>query len=489
MNRLFLAAVIAIIGVAPGITHADDAAAPTYEKQIAPFFKTFCVGCHDGDDDSKGGLSLVSYRTLMDGGDSGTEIVAGQSDESRLVKMLLGTAKPKMPPKDSKQPTAAEIELVKRWVDLGAKAPVSAAPQSAADLVVRHIEPKVSVAAAISAVAFSPDGQWLAAARHRDVLLIDAATGKIVQTLTGAENPINAVAFSPDIHSVAAAEGMPSIVGHVRVWQIGGNEPRVFTGHTDSIYALAFSPVENKLVTAGYDKLLILWDAAAGKEIHTLKHHTGAVFAVAFSPDGKTLVSAAADQTVKLWSVETGQRILTLTEATKGLNAVAFHPRGHEFASVGVDKMIRIYEWNGTTAKLKRSAFAHDAPILSLAYSPDGATLFTGSEDRRIKAWDSATLQERHVYENLSDWPQTLAVNRDGTQLAAGLSNGDLTLFEAGAAKKLRDIVKAGRVQTVAQRGEFLPPLGRGAGGVALPGLAYSNAQATLPVQLLQIAN
>ena len=461
MPRFYLAAAIVIAGLAPRFVCADDAIEPTYEKQIAPFFKTYCVGCHDGDDDSKGGLNLVAYKTLMEGGDSGPEIVAGKSDESRLVKLLLGTAKPKMPPQDSKQPTAAEIELVKRWVELGAKGPVSAAPQSAADVVVRHIEPKVSVAAAVSSVAFSPDGHWLAAVRHRDVLLIDAAMGKVTQTLAGAENPINAIAVSPHSSQIAAAEGMPSVIGHVRLWEPGVKESRLLSGHTDSIYAMAYNPAGDKLVTAGYDKLLILWDVGSGNILHTLKHHTGAVFAVAFSPDGKTLVSAAADQTVKLWSVETGQRILTLTEATKGLNGVAFHPRGHEIASVGVDKMIRIYEWNGTTAKLKRSAFAHDAPILSLVYSSDGATLFTGSEDRRIKAWDAATLQERHVYENLSDWPQALAVSPDGAQLAAGFCNGDLTLFDARAAKKLRDVIKAGQVQAAVQRG-VLPPLQRG---------------------------
>ncbi len=297
-------------------------------------------------------------------------------------------------------------------------------------------------------------------------LLIDAATGRIEQTLIGAESPINALAFSPTTAGLlAAAEGLPSVVGHVRLWTLGAKEPRVFTGHTDSIYALAFNPAGDRLVTASYDKLLMLWDVPSGNELHTLKHHTAAVFAVAFSPDGKTLVSAAADQTVKLWNVETGQRVLTLTEPTKGLNAVAFHPRGHEIAAAGIDKMIRIYEWNGTTAKLKRSAFGHDAPILSLAYSPDGGTLFTGSEDRRIKAWDSATLQERHVYANLPDWPQTLAVSRDGSRLAAGLCNGDLMLFDAASAKKVRDVLKAGQPQ-VAVHGAFLPPfVGGGRGG------------------------
>ncbi|MBI3864692.1 MAG: hypothetical protein HY290_22675, partial [Planctomycetia bacterium] len=350
------------------------------------------------------------------------------------------------------------IELVKRWVDLGAKAPVSQTPQSAAELNVRRIDPKVAVAAAISAVAFSPDGKWLAAARHREVLLVNAATGRVEQTLAGAESPINAVAFSLDSTRVAAAEGLPSVVGHVRIWNVGSPEARVVTGHTDSIYALAFNPAGDRLATASYDKLLMLWDAASGKEIHTLKHHTGAVFAAAFSPDGKALVSAAADQTIKLWNVETGQRILTLTEATKSLNAVCFHPRGHEIAAAGVDKMIRVYDWNGTTAKLKRSAFAHDAAILSLAYSPDGATLYSGSEDRRMKAWDAATLQERHVYGALSDWPQTLAVDRDGARLAVGLSNGDLIVFDAKSPAKVRDVLKAGNPVT-AQRCAVLPPL------------------------------
>ncbi len=445
MIRSFPIALITLAAVCSSISRAEDVSAPTYEKQIGPFFRTYCLGCHDGGEDSKGGLSVVTFKSLMEGGDSGEVISPGKSESSKLVKLLLGTAKPKMPPKDSKQPRPEETELVKRWVDLGAKGPTTSVPQSAADLDVPHIEPRVSVAAGITGVAFSPDGHWLAASRHREVLLIAAATGRVEQTLSGAENPINSVAFSPDSRFVAAAEGLPSVVGHVRVWEIGSKEPRVFTGHGDSIYSLAFNPAGDKLVTASYDKLLILWDVASGKLGQTLKHHTAAVFAVAFSPDGKTLASASADQTLKLWNVETGQRIATLSEATKGLNAVAFHPKGHELAAAGIDKMIRIYEWNGTTAKLKRSSVAHDAPILSLVYSPDGATIFTGSEDLRLKAWDAATVQERHVYDRVADWPQTLAVNRDGTQLAAGFCNGDLTLFETSSAKKVRDVLKAGK--------------------------------------------
>lgn len=434
---------------------ADDA--PTFDKHIQPFLKTYCVGCHNGDDDSKGGLDVRSFKSLMEGGDGGAAIVSGKSGESRLVKLMLGTAKPKMPPKDSKQPKVAEIELVRRWIDEGAKGTESATPQTADELTLPRVEPKAKVSAAFTAMAYSGDGKWLAAARHRDVLLFDAM-GKVAHTLTGAEHPINAVAFSPDGKFVAAGEGFASVTGRVCVWEIGGKEPRVFTGHADSVYGVAFSPDGKLLASASYDKLVILWDMATGAPRHTLKHHTGAVFGIAFSPDGKTLASIAADQTVKLWNVQSGQRITTLTEATKGLNTVAFNPKTSrdsnaskesgrggpvEFVAGGSDKMIRIWEWNGSAARLKRSAFAHDAPILALVYSPDGKTLFTASEDRRIKAWDVATLRERHVYDEFADWPLALAVSPDGKRLGVGFYDGGLAVFETEAAKAARELVKS----------------------------------------------
>ncbi|MSR56252.1 MAG: hypothetical protein EXS05_01085 [Planctomycetaceae bacterium] len=470
-SSLILVLFLSELAFAAQAARAD--APPTYEKQIAPFFKTYCLGCHDGGDDSKAGLSLLTHKSLLAGGDGGAVIVAGNSRESRLVQMLLGAEQPKMPPKDAKQPKAEEIELVRHWIDLGAKPPVSSELGSIDELALPRIQPKVSVAPAISSVAYSRDGHWLAAARHREVLLLDASGGTIVTTLTGAENPINAIAFSPDGRLVAAAEGLPSVGGNVRIWEVPsrekpnreegkpqgaevvkGNAPtpvlRSLAGHVDSIYAIAFSPDGRQLVSASYDKLLILWDVDSGAERHTLKHHTAAVFGVAFSPDGKALASVAADQTVKLWNVADGQRILTLTEPTKPQSAVAFHPQGHEIAVGGVDKMIRVYGWNGTIARLKRSAFAHDAPILALVYSPDGQTLFSSSEDRRIKAWDVGQLRERHVYEGLADWPLALAVSPSGEQLAAGLYNGELPVFDARSPAKLRDGLSAPAAQDAA---------------------------------------
>jgi mono/diheme cytochrome c family protein len=426
---------------------ADEAAAPKtpdviYEKQVQTFFKTYCVACHN-DDEAKGGLNLLTFEGLAAGGDSGEELfVAGKAAESRLVKLLEGSEKPKMPPKDAKQPKADEIALLKRWIDAGAQGPMAKTPAPGLPDVPR-IAPKGPVSPGVTSVAFSPDGALLAAARYRDVLLVDVAAGTLVRTLSGAEHPLNAVAFSPDRRWIAAVGGPAGVAGNLHLWDVDGRLVRTLTGHDDSIYGVAFSPDSQRLATSSYDKLIKLWDVASGQELKTLKHHTAAVFQVAFSPDGRTLASVGADQTVKLWDAESGQRILTLIEPTKGMNAVAFHPRGTEVAGAGIDKMLRVWEWNGKTARLKKSAFAHDAPVLAVASSPDGRSLFTSSEDRRIKAWDAETLQERHVYGEQADWPLALAVSPDGRHLAAGLYNGGLLLFETAAPKKVREFTMA----------------------------------------------
>ncbi len=425
---------------------AAKTAAPMYAKDVHRFFKNYCLACHS-DEEAESGLSLQSFQTLQKGGDSGEKlIVPGKPQESRLILLLTGKAEPKMPPEDEKQPEPEEIALLARWIKLGAKGPTAGdAKASGYDLPdVPKVLPKTPVNAAIVSIAVSPDGKILAAARHREVVLINAADGKVIRKLPGAKHPLNAVAFSPDGQHIAAAGGPAGIGGTVRIWNTDGKSIGVIEGHDDSIYGLAFSPIGKMIATSSYDKLIKLWDVAGGNELRTLKHHTAAVFDVAFSPDGKTLASAGDDQTVKLWDVASGKRIVTLSEPTGGVNAVAFHPQGTELAAVGVDKTLRVWSFSGKSAAIRKSLFAHDASILDVTYAPDGKSLYTASEDGRIKAWDTAQLRERHVYENLSDWPHALAVAPGGGRLFAGQYDGFLLGFDA-AKSAAGDVLIAGR--------------------------------------------
>ena len=435
---------------------------PDYRNQIQPFFQKYCLGCHAGDDETQAGLGLQSFDALMKGGDNGKVLVPGKSGESRLIQVLLGSAKPKMPPKDAVQPKPDEIALVKRWVDLGAIGPVNAPSGSPGErsktVDVPNIRPRKPVAAPLTSICFSPDGQQLAVAVHKAVWILNATTGDLIHTFNGAEQPINSVAFSPDGRLVAAAEGTPGLAGRVLIWTLGVDQPRALAGHADSVYAVAFSPDNKRLISASYDKLLLLWDVASGKTLATLKHHTGPVFAATFSADGKWVASASGDQTAKIWNAATGERVATMSEPRKSLSAIAFQPAGREVAAAGSDKMIRIWEWDGSTAHFRLATFAHDAGILALAYSPDGKTLYSAGEDRLVRAWDAATLAERFVTVKLSDWPLALAISPDGSRLAVPLFNGSLVIFDTQTHQQLKNLVTGGRLRELAPRLDSIEP-------------------------------
>src|SRR5262249_32333691 len=90
-------------------------------------------------------------------------------------------------------------------------------------------------------------------------------------------------------------------------------KPTELGDRSAEVLAVAYAPARETLATGGADKLVRLWDLAAGKLVATLDGHADAVAGLAFSPDGKTLASASYDKTVKLWDVPTRTLRQTLT--------------------------------------------------------------------------------------------------------------------------------------------------------------------------------
>ncbi|MGE3437640.1 MAG: c-type cytochrome domain-containing protein [Blastocatellales bacterium] len=447
LARILIAAfALCSLAYAPGVINSQIV--QNYTKSVEPILQEKCAACHNHSV-RQGGLNLESYEALMNGGKHGAVIVAGQSGESRLVKMIEGSIKPRMPIGDSL--TGEEIKVIKAWIDAGAPGPGAASVQPANEasiaapaskIKIPEIKPTSPVKAAAGSLAFHPDGHpgvmMVAVGRYQEVELTDATKGALIGKLAGHADQVRALAFSPDGKRLAAAGGNPAQFGEVKIWSVAERKEILsIRGHRDNIFDVAFSPDGTSLATCSYDRLIKLWDAATGKEIKTLKDHTDAVFSIAFSPDGKRLASASADRTVKVWDVETGQRIYTLSDALDAVNTVAFHPSGKLLAAAGADRYIRVWELGENDGRQIKSLIAHEDAINVIAFSPDGKTLASTGADKRIKIWDFAKLEEIHTTEVQPDWVFALSFSPDGKRLAIGRYDGSIVFYDPATGKHL----------------------------------------------------
>ncbi len=415
----------------------------TQYQAIDAIIQDKCIVCHNHTT-RKGDLNLESYAALMNGGKRGAPVIAGKASESLLVKFLEGTQQPRMPLGD--QLSAAEIKVIKDWIDAGAKGETATggggdgarvSTLSGSDGTnkpnIPDIKPTIPVKAAISSLAMQ--GAMIAVGSYQQIDLLNSE-GKLLNKLSGASNQVRALAFSPDGKLLAAAGGNPAQFGEVKIYNVtDGKEVNSMRGHRDNIFSIAFSPDGKMLATCSYDKMVKLWDVASGKELKNLKDHTDAVFAVAFSPDGKLLASAAADRNVKIWDVSTGERLYTLNDSLDAVNTIAFHPSGKFLAGAGADRLIHIWEIGAKDGKQVRSLISHEDVINQIAYSPDGKIIASTGADKVIKFWDSSNLAELKVLEKQADWVMSMAFSPDGKQLVVGRFDGSVVIYDYHSGK------------------------------------------------------
>ena len=297
---------------------------------------------------------------------------------------------------------------------------------------------------AVTAVVYNPEGHRVAVGSHGEVRVFGNG-GEASGVIKGLDGRVTALAYSPNGKRLAVSSGRPGKAGIVRLYNA---ELLVLvatiSGHADIIHTLAFAPDSNTLATAGYDRVIHLWDIpetfpadppTLAKPKLTLKDHSDTVYAVAFHPEGKLLASASADRTVKVWDAVTGQRLYTLGEPTDWLYAMQWSPDKKHLAAAGVDKSIRIWAADKDGGKLVHAVFAHEKPVWRLAYSRDGKAIYSAGEDRIIKAWDAGKMNEAKVYAAMPDAILDFALSPDGKQFAIGRFDGIGATFDVASGK------------------------------------------------------
>ncbi len=299
----------------------------------------------------------------------------------------------------------------------------------------------------VVSVSFSPDGHIIAGASWNlwDIRLWHVHTGTHLRKLLGHTGPIYSVAFSPDGKTIASASSDNTIrLQHAHT----GEHIRTLSGHTPGARNVAFSPDGNIIASPSGAGKTRLWDAHTGEHLRTLSGgagglgygHGGGITSVAFSPDGKTIASASgvADginkfDTIRLWNTQDGAHLRTLSgdkpmvKNRASVYSVAFSPNGHLIASGTEDETIHL--WNVETGQQLRTLSGHEGSVWSVVFSPNGHLIASGSRDGTIRLWNVKTHEHIRTLTEHTDEVNSVAFSPNGNIIASGSRDRTIRLW------------------------------------------------------------
>ncbi len=270
----------------------------------------------------------------------------------------------------------------------------------------------------VTSIAISPDGKTLAAgAEDNTIKLWDLASGQELRTLSthhlddSASHGVLNILFSPDGTRLVSgfesfSDSTSNFIFYMDLWDTAsGQHLRSWNAYWLS--GAAFSPDGKTLAwgtSAVYwkDNNVIVADTASGQVLHTLKGHEDRVNSVAFSPDGKTLTSGSDDYTIKSWDVSSGSVLSTLSnvvtmpgvrpvDITVPATSVAYSPDGKTLVSGSQVEPGMVFDtitlWDAASGQKLSSLEGNTGFVFSAAFSPDGGYIVINSGDGTFRLW------------------------------------------------------------------------------------------------------
>ena len=168
---------------------------------------------------------------------------------------------------------------------------------------------------------------------------------------------------------------------------------------------------------------------------------------IAYSPDG-TRLAVTGSVGIWLYDARSGAELGLISGHASDVISVAFSPDGNTLASGSIDGTIRL--WDARTGAHKRTLKGHESWVFSVTFSPDGNTLASGSWDRTVRLWDARTGAPARVLHGHADYVNSVAFSPDGNTLASASDDATIRLWDARTSASKRTLENSSEVISVA---------------------------------------
>ncbi|KAG8763615.1 hypothetical protein FRC11_000225 [Ceratobasidium sp. 423] len=310
----------------------------------------------------------------------------------------------------------------------------------------------------VTSVAYAPNNSHIASCSlDATVYTQSSQTGRVaLGPLKGHTKPINSIVYSPD--STILVTGSDDCT--IRVWDTStGETTSIFEGHAAPVLSIACSRgrAGTLVVSGSADCRVFIFEIGAATirvVSGPLDGHNSPVTAVACSPDGSRAVSGSADGTICIWDTHTGRRLAKYPAShLSSISQISFSPSGSRFASCSIDSTI--YTWDlGSTEPVAGPLRTCSRTLHALSYSPYGDQVISCSEDGVVEVWgttpaatEGAGMSEGHLAQ-----VNSVAYSPNGAHIASASHDRTISIWDAYTGRRSLGPLEghSGTVQVVA---------------------------------------